>query len=665
MIGPELAQADDAWLQQAVQDAELPALLTALAMCTGDTSILRPELRPPLSQDDGLPPAQGGMSPEAQAQARAIAFEALRRYRDAGSPAPVVDDARLRNIMSFITGEVHEDYGDLLRHEMALPRDHGRPSWSKEAIAPDRPFFVVIIGAGMAGIVAAHRLAQAGVRFVVLERNSDVGGVWFENQYPGCRLDTSNFAYSYTFAQRDDWPHFFSTQDEVRSYLAKVVDDQGLRPRIEFETNVQSAVFDETSRTWHVTAQGLDGTRRFEAQAVISAVGQLNEPNFPAIPGLDTFAGPSLHTARWQPDVDLEGRRVAFIGTGASGYQAIPELAADVSHLSIFQRSSPWAVPAARYHYQLPDGLAWLFRRVPYYHRWYRFYQFWTAVEGRRPYAEVDPAWQTPGSVSDKNELLRKRLIEHLSGQYEDRPDLLAKVIPDYPPFAKRMLMDNGIWAHTLHRDNVDLVTDRIKAVTPTGIVTDNGELHPCDVIVYGTGFRASEFLSSMSVIGRSGIRLQDQWHGDARAYLGINIPNFPNLFCLYGPNTNLVVNGSLVLFAECAVEYVLESIRQMLVEEYDSLEIRGDVCDRYNEEIDAANRGMAWGVDNVDSWYKNKFGRVSQNWPLTTIEYWRRTHNFDRDLFIRVPSNEAPVDRSVDADDVHVGAVPGHLAQA
>lgn len=644
LAGPAtLEDADDAWLRQAVQDAELPALLTALALCTRDTSLLRSNLRPPLSQDDGLPPAQGGMSNQAQAQARHIAFEALKHFRDAGAPVPQhVDDDILREIMSFITGDVVDDYNDLLRHEMGLPRDLGRPSWSKTGIAPDRALSVVIIGAGMAGIVAAHRLKQADVPFVLLERNADVGGVWFENQYPGCRLDTSNFAYSYTFAQRADWPHYFSTREEIWEYFSKAVDDLGLRPHMLFDTRVDSAVFDDEARTWTVAAHGPSGPLRLKTQVVISAVGQLNEPRFPDIPGLESFQGDSLHTARWRKDVALAGRRVAFIGTGASGYQAIPEIVDEVSHLSIFQRSSPWAVPAGRYHHALAPGLAWLFRHVPYYHRWYRFYQFWTAVEGRRPYAEVDPSWDRHGSVSEKNEILRRRLVEHLSGQYEDRPDLLEKVVPDYPPFAKRMLMDNGIWARTLHRDHVDLVTDRIKEVTAGGILTEAGELHECDVIIYGTGFRASEFLSSMTVIGRGGIRLQDQWQGDARAYLGINIPNFPNLFCMYGPNTNLVVNGSLVLFAECAIEYILESIRLMLVEGHDTLEIKADVCDRFNEEIDAANREMAWGVDNVKSWYKNKFGRVSQNWPLTTIEYWRRTHGFDPNIYIRLPGDVA-----------------------
>lgn len=239
---------------------------------------------------------------------------------------------------------------------------------------------------------------------------------------------------------------------------------------------------------------------------------------------------------------------------------------------------------------------------------------------------QVDPEWGHPISVSEKNEELRQALQAYLEGQFEDRPDLLEKVVPDYAPGAKRMPRDDGSWARTLKKENVELVVNKINKITETGIETVNGEVREVDAIIYGTGFRASEFLMPMEIKGRGGVDLHENWGGDARAYLGISLPGFPNLFCLYGPNTNLIFNGSLVNFSECGAHYILECIKTLLESWNKVMEIRREPFDDFNEKIDAENKLMSWGASSVSSWYKNAFGRVSQNWPLPSLEYWRLT---------------------------------------
>jgi len=619
--------ADDDTLAWALADAELPSLLPALAYLTRDLSLVDPELRPPgLLSPVVLP--QAGMPIGVQRRARELALATLRRLRDprrrpTGPPTP----AELRQMIEFVTGEVDDDHMPLLTYELGLPEAVGAPGWRKDEVAPSRPFFVVVIGAGMSGLAVAHRLRQANVPFVVIERNDDVGGVWLENSYPGCRLDTSNFNYSYSFAQKADWAEQFTTRGTILEYFQDVADRLAIRPHIRFGTRVRRLDFDEGTARWSVTLQRPDGTDEvIEAQAVVSAVGQLNQPNMPDIAGIDRFAGPSWHTARWRHDVDLTGRRVAVIGTGASAYQVIPSIAATVESLVVFQRSAPWMMPTPAYHEPIPSGLRWLFANVPHYHRWFRFYQFWTSVEGRRAFSEVDPAWDGPESVSARNEQLRLQLVEHLRRQYEDRPDLLGKVVPHYPPYAKRMLRDNGVWAATLKQPNVALVTEPIECIVERGVRTRDGATHEVDVIIYGTGFAARDFLGTMSVTGRGGADLHEQWAGDPRALYGITVPNFPNLFCLYGPNTNLVVNGSLFLFSECAAHYTLACIHLLLRSGARAMDPRWEVVEAYNARIDAANRRMAWGIDGVTNWYKNERGRVTQNWPLSTIEYWNVT---------------------------------------
>jgi 4-hydroxyacetophenone monooxygenase len=617
-------------LRAILEEAEIPPLLPALAYSTGDLSLLRPELRPdPLLYS--MP--QGGLTEEQVAQVKELGLEVLGRFRDGGCrPAPVPSDEDVLKIMEFAVGGTDMGpYLPLLEEELAhRGEDRRAPGWRMDEVAPGVEFDVLVIGAGMSGLLAGLRLKQAGVPFVIVDKNTDVGGTWFENQYPGCRVDNPNHNYSYSFAQRHDWPFHYSTQPVLHRYFADCADAFDLRAHVQFETEVLSAEWSEPDATWRVRVRRGDGSEEtLAANAVVSAVGQLNQPRLPTeIDGFGSFDGPAWHSARWRHDVSLEGKRVAVIGTGASAMQFIPEVAKQAGSLTVFQRTPAWLGPTPDYHAPVAEGLRWLYDHVPSYSEWARFCIFWRMGDGALEGVRVDPTWESPGglSVSAMNEMGRLILTDYLNTEFADRPDLLEAVVPTYPVGAKRIVRDNGVWPATLKRDNTRLVTTAIKRIVPNGVETVDGEVHEVDVLIYGTGFRASEFLTPMTVVGRDGRELHDRWEGDARAYLGVTVPGFPNLFCLYGPNTNIVVNGSIIYFSECGVRYILGLLGMLLRAGARSVDVRKDVHDEFNERVDEGNRSMAWGASEVNSWYKNAHGHVAQNWPFSLLEYWQRT---------------------------------------
>jgi 4-hydroxyacetophenone monooxygenase len=635
-FGSDLASADDETIRAALEHAEVPALLPALAGALGEASLIPDHLRPDLSV---LMDPTAGLSPGQLAEARALALGALKRLRQAdmaAGPGPKPDE--LRRLLEFVSGGTPiDEYLELLREELALGEDLRAPNWRKDELAPQRDFRVAIIGAGMSGLAAAHRLRQAGLDVVVLEKNHGVGGTWLENTYPGCRVDVSNHFYSYSFATRPDWPEHFSSQPVLKDYFHRVADQHDLLRLIRFGTEVSAIQLDESTSTWTLDLLTDDGREEtLEVHAVVSAVGQLNRPNLPNITGVERFQGPAFHSARWDHRVSLAGKRVAVIGTGASAAQFIPEVADQASHLTIFQRTPAWFIPTPDYHDAVSPEALWLFRNVPGYANWYRFWIFWRNVEGLMPAALVDPTWEGAGrSVSELNDGVRQLLTAYLEGEFADAPELLEQVIPDYPPFAKRFIRDNGIWSRTVKRDDVMLVTESIDEITAEGVRTADGTVHEVDVIIYGTGFQASDFLTPMKVVGRGGADLRQHWGGDARAYLGITLPGFPNFFLLYGPNTNIVANGSITYFSECEVHYIVGCIRNLLELDARAMDPRPEVHDAYNELVDKENLRMAWGVSSVNSWYTNATGRSAQNWPFSLLDYWRYTREPNLDDYV------------------------------
>ena len=618
-------KADDAAIEAALAEAHVPSLINALVHLTGDASLIRGSARP-VSELFGDP--QGGISEGDQAEVRARALEALIAYRDAGCPplpAPPVE--LVQEMVDFIVGrELDASYGDFLMSELKVyDEDPYRVPFDDVPEDRRRDFHVVVVGAGMSGILTAIKLKQAGISYTVVDKNANVGGTWFENRYPGCRVDSPNHTYSYSFAP-NDWPQHFSRQDVLLDYFDRIATEFGIRDSIRLSTEVIEARYQDGGK-WRVKVRGPDGEDTITANAVVTAVGQLNRPKLPDIEGVGSFQGPAFHTAQWESEHDLEGKRVVVIGTGASAFQTVPEIAQVADRVTVFQRTPPWVAPRPEYHEAIGGGKHWLLNHVPFYAKWFRFWMFWTTGEGLLSMVKRDPAWnETDRSVSEANDQLRAMLTANVERMVGDDPDLFAKCVPAYPPAGKRMLVDNGHWFRALKRDNVELVTDPIARILPDGVETESGRRVEADVLVYGTGFHASRILFPMKIYGQGGVELRERWGTDPRAYLGVVMPGYPNLFCCYGPNTNIVVNGSIIFFSECEVRYIMGCLKLLIADGKAAMNCRQDVHDAYNQKIDAGNLDMAWGSDNVTSWYKNENGRVTQNWPFTLLEFWHQT---------------------------------------
>lgn len=474
---------------------------------------------------------------------------------------------------------------------------------------------VAIIGAGAGGIALGARLRKAGIEdFVVFERDDGVGGTWRANRYPGAACDVPSHLYSFSFALKPDWSRTYATQPEILEYLEDCTDRFGLRPHLRCGTGIIAVEWLEAERHWRLTDQY---RREHRARVVVSAVGMFTTPAFPAIDGLASFEGPVVHSARWTPDLDLAGRRVGVIGTGASSVQIVPAIADEAAEVRVFQRSPAWIFP--RYDPEIGEDDKRRFARNPIAlrrHRW----QIYKLFEDATVFRVGDP----------KAEGLEQIARDHLERKVTD-PDLRARLTPDFPIGCKRILVSSDYY-RALQRDDVALVTDPIARIDATGVVTadPDGEAevhHDLDVVVLATGFRATEYLHNIDVRGRDGRRLRDEWAGRPRAHLGMTVAGFPNLFVLYGPNTNQGGN-SLIFILEAQARYVVAAVRRMRRRRLDSIEIRRRVMDRYNRRLDAALAGTVWTA-GCDNYFRTADGHVATQLPHPSRWYWARTRLF------------------------------------
>jgi 4-hydroxyacetophenone monooxygenase len=613
-------------LRRALEDAHIPVLIAVLAHLTGDDTWLCEPFLP--SRTKGLSDnADGGLPVEVQQRVREAALRLLSDPTESLVPQPL-SDARLAAIMSNCMGEdVPVDYAAMMREEMGLA-----PRFEPDRIRslPNRTdYSIVIVGAGASGLCMAIQLKLAGVDFTILEKNPELGGTWYENRYPDCGVDTPSYWYSYSF-NPGSWSRYYSKRDDVHDYFVRTARDFGVLDHIQFGQRVERARFDEDDHFWELTTTGDDGMESaVRAQFMVSAVGQLNQPKVPRLSGADTFAGEQFHSAAWPDGLDLTGKKVAVVGTGASAMQLVPAIAGQVSDLSVFQRSPQWVAPNAEYAREVSPQATYLMQHVPLYTSWYRMRQVWAFGDKIFESLIIDPEWADRDlAINSVNEGYRRHFAKYIRRELEGRPDLLAKALPAYPPFGKRMLLDNG-WFESLRLPNVDLVTNAIAKVTPEGIVDSEGVLHEADVIVYATGFDSLNLLGQVDVIGPDGRKLGDQWgKDDARAYLGMTERGFPNLFFLYGPNTNLGHGGSLLFISECQVRYILDLIAQMMDQGARQVECRAEVRDLYNHEIDAAHANLIWTHPGMSTWYRNDQGRVVTNSPWRLIDLWNMTRS-------------------------------------
>jgi cation diffusion facilitator CzcD-associated flavoprotein CzcO len=471
---------------------------------------------------------------------------------------------------------------------------------------------IAVVGSGFAGLGIGYRLRQAGVEdFVILERGDDVGGTWWWNTYPGCQCDIPSHLYSFSFAPNPEWTRTYPLQREIQSYLHDCAERFGLMPYISFGQEVQRASWDEENAHWEIATSA--GT--LTARVLIGGQGGLSEPRLPDIPGRDSFAGPSFHSAQWDHSVDLAGKKVAVLGTGASAIQIVPTIQPEVEQLHVFQRTPPWVVP----HYDRPITRLErrLFQRFPALQRRVRRNVYWM-----REMLAI-PMTRRPNLLK----VVERRALAHMRKAVKD-PELQHKLTPDYRIGCKRILPSNH-WYPALVQPNVNVVTDGITEIRPEGVVTADGTLHECDVIVHATGFHVTDIPFARRVLGRDGRSLHELWGGSPQAYKGTAVPGYPNLFFLLGPNTGLGHN-SIVYMIEAQIAYVMDALRRMQTGRAHGYAVRQDAFDTWNDALQRRLPPTVWNSGGCSSWYIDANGLNTTIWPDFTWRFRRLTRKFD-----------------------------------
>jgi cation diffusion facilitator CzcD-associated flavoprotein CzcO len=516
-----------------------------------------------------------------------------------------------------MVGGTGED-ADAERSNMSAPTTHTSPT--------TRPLEVLIVGAGFGGIAAAIELRRHGIeRVTLLERASDLGGTWYYNTYPGAACDVPSHLYSFSYAQRRDWSRLCSPQREIHDYLRDVAREHGVDRLIHTDTAVESCTWDATRCRWSVHVAG---GHTYDADALIIATGQLHRPVTPALAGAESFAGHSFHSAEWDHSYSLAGKRVAVVGTGASAVQFVPNIAGTVKHLTVFQRTGNWFLPRKNRPY--PGWFKVAVERFPALQALRRQFVF--------QYAEsLTMAIRHPRTLG---RIAAACSAAFMRSQLKD-PSVRERAWPDYTFGCKRILFSSD-FLPALQQANVHLVTDSIDHMTPAGIVTGDGTLHELDCVIWATGFATTQFMFPMEVLGTQGVSLHESWSGGAHAHLGMCMPAFPNMFVMYGPNTN-TSGGSIIVYLEAQAAYIRQALVQLRERGAGAIEVRPEIEAASDRELQARFAGTAWTQCN--SWYRNEQGRIVANWPGYMREYLQQTERLQANhyRFAALPAPKAP----------------------
>lgn len=481
---------------------------------------------------------------------------------------------------------------------------------------------VAIIGAGFSGLSMAIALKKAGrSRFRIFEKAADLGGTWRDNRYPGCACDVPSHLYSFSFDQNPNWSRSYSPQAEIWRYMKESAARHGILDHITCNAPVASAVFDERDDLWRITLKSGDSVT---ARALVSGVGALHLPAYPKIRGLETFAGPAFHSSQWDESIELSGKRVAVIGTGASAIQIVPSIAGSVGRLTLFQRTPAWVLPRMDRAYS--EFSKRLFRVVPGLQRLYRAL-IYGAMEMR-----------ALGFLGNRKLMVRvEKMARDYIGRTVKDPALRKALTPDYQIGCKRILVSDDYY-EAFNRENVALETAAIDHAVPEGLVTADGRLHECDVVIYATGFRATEPLAELDIRGLGGHSLAHDWRHGAEAYYGITVAGYPNFFMLLGPNTGLGHN-SIIFMIEAQTRYVMHCLGWLLREGATRVDVKRSVQRKFNEDLKAQMQRTVW-QSGCRSWYLNENGSNSTIWPGFTLSYWWRTRQPDpHDFVMSVPA--------------------------
>jgi len=607
---------DDAFIRRAVELADLNAVRVALYQQTHDPQIY--ELPMAAQLDD--------------AQRELLISKTVDWLKDhASSEMPAEpDEAELRTLMNLATKEEMPDLEFNARRDLASFKDYPwTASWTNGKPALPENFRVAIVGSGFSGLAAAVQMELLGIPYVVLERRPEPGGTWTINRYPDVRVDTISITYEFSFEKRYPWTEYFGRGHEVREYLQYISKKYGVLANTLFDRDLQKATFNPDSDTWTLQIGTPDGTETMEVNAVINAMGTFANPNFPSFEGMDSFEGQIIHPARWPEDWDATGKRVAVIGNGSTGVQIVRPVSQVAEHVDVYQRTPQWISPRALYGDPVEPEIRWLQDNFPGYWNWWRY----MAIAGlfqTHGFILPDEEWQAKGGTwNAMSDGLRDTLIAYIKDQVKGDQELIDKLIPDYAPFSRRPVVDNG-WYESLTRDNVELVTSPIVRITPTGIETEDGKIHPVDTIITATGFEVAKYVWPADYLGKDGQSIHDFWSKDGpRAYISMMVPNYPNMWMLYGPNSQPLSGGTgLPIWYVIWAAYAAQCMVKMIEQGKRRVEVKQDAYERYNEALDAeaSKTILMQKIGGIDHNYyiNHEHNRMQVNAPWYGPEYHR-----------------------------------------
>ncbi len=612
---------DKDFIRRALKFADLNALRVALYHQTGDPVLKDMEVV-------SFPLRGGAFMARALAKqhyetVREKAAEYLTNMPGTLKPAPDFNEAS--RLMEMFQGRSLEPRALKFGYEdlgfEAFSRDRQWKKKPPQKILDD--FEVTIVGAGISGIAASIQLSRLGIRHRILEKRDGYGGTWHINDYPEARVDVSTFLYQYKFEHNYPWKSFFATQGELVEYIDHIVEKYNVRDRIQLQTELKSARWDENTKAWQLEITNPDGSvRTHQTNAIISAVGLFGTPKLPDIAGIDSYQGAMFHTTEWDHDFNPVGKKIAVIGTGSTGTQLMPSLAEQAEQLTVYQRTPSWITPVDAYKAKVPEELQWLLDTMPGYSNWH-VYALHVADLQLQNFQDLDEDWIARGGlINERNDRLRDSLTAYIAEKCEGRPDLYEKLVPDYAPTARRLVIDNGFY-DALLRNNVELDTTGIETITPTGIKSGDGRHREFDLIVLGAGFQVSRYFWPTTYQGRGGVTLEELWKSDgARAHLGINLPGFPNFFVIYGPNAQ-ARSGSFHSWIEILVRYITGLITKMLEQGGRSIEVKRSAFDAYNREMDEAMKSTLWEKEGQGGYYVNEYGRSGVNMPWRIYDFY------------------------------------------
>lgn len=626
--------ADPDLLRRSLGEADAGVLVAVLAQLTGDPGVIDRFGSKVTHEPD--PPEQRGVTDPATRAALVEAIMDILGGKTSQEPVFTADDPEFftRIAPLGLGGTIDDRYIPLLleqggfrKSQPTLPRTASIPATMKLAI----------IGAGMAGIALALAAADAGINYEIFDRHGDVGGTWLTTVYPGIAVDTPSTYYSLSSELNPDWSNYYPHGQEYQRYLQAVADKHGIRQRTRFNTEVEALCWDEGRQEWEIHSRQADGTREVSrATAVVTAAGYLNRPQFPDLVGRDSFEGISIHSAEWDPDLDLKGKRVAILGVGCTAVQIIDAVVDDVAHLTVFQRQPHWVAPRRRLSDDVPEYQRYLCRHVPFYSNWVRLKSYWGTADNNYPVVQVDPEWASSHlSVSQANDVLLQKCLEYIDETFGAGTDMAKRMTPDFAPYGKRIVRDPGGYYAALTKPHVEVVADTPASVTPTGIVTKDGREIELDVIIYATGY-SLDFLSTIQIIGRNGKSLQEEWSGEPKSYRGGTVPGFPNLFITSNPNGSPGHGAGHNFGVEVAVHYIMECLQLMANKGAHSMEPTREAYDDYVARIDQVMENTVWKhTPTAHTYYRVSSGRVVIACPLMMVDWWEEHRAPIEDHFV------------------------------